>query len=217
VQHMRSTWTKDREKKAARKREKLEAREATQLEASDRSDPAVIKAEIRQFLVQESEILHLPPMDATRRAGVHRLAKALKLKSHSEGKEGRGLGRYPVLTKSAHTPHYTIDTIWEIDALMSLRKFFPKQLGGSHRGPNAPQTLGGARARKGGGGTMSGATYMNGEVVGGSAPEIGSDNKGRAMLEKMGWTSGMGIGAVGNKGGLDVIKHIVKTTKAGLG
>lgn len=64
---------------------------------------------------------------------------------------------------------------------------------------------------------MSGATYMNGEVVGASAPEIGSENKGRAMLERMGWSSGMGIGAIGNKGGIDVIKHVVKTTKAGLG
>jgi hypothetical protein len=27
----------------------------------------------------------------------------------------------------------------------------------------------------------------------------------------------MGIGAVGNKGGLEAIKHVVKTNKAGLG
>jgi hypothetical protein len=58
---------------------------------------------------------------------------------------------------------------------------------------------------------------MNGEVVGGSAPEIGSENKGRAMLEKMGWTSGTGIGAIGNKGSIEVIKHVVKTTRHGLG
>ena len=58
---------------------------------------------------------------------------------------------------------------------------------------------------------------MDGEVVGASAPEIGADNRGRAILEKMGWTSGMGIGKVGNKGSTEVIKHVVKNTKAGLG
>ncbi|KIV81901.1 hypothetical protein PV11_04050 [Exophiala sideris] len=217
AEHLHSTWSKDREKKAARKRDKQEAREAAMLDSSERSHPAAIKAEIRQFLVQELEVLKLAPMDSVLRASVHRLAKALKLKSHSEGKEGKGVGRFPVLTKGPHTPHYTVDTVWEIDALMNTKKFFPKQAGGAYRGANAPRTQGAARARRGGGGTMSGATYMNGEVVGASAPELGSDNKGRMLLEKMGWTSGMGIGAVGNKGGLDAIKHVVKTTRAGLG
>nr|KAK5446126.1 squalene synthetase-like protein [Exophiala xenobiotica] len=218
AQHLHSSWSKDREKKTARKREKLEAREATLLEASERNDPVVIKAEIRQFLVQESDVLKLAPMDSTTRAAVHRLAKVLKLKSHSEGKDGRGVGRYPILTKGPHTPFYSVDTIWEIDNLMDSRKFFPKQRGGNFHGPNTPRVRTTVKARRGGGGgTMSGATYMNGEVVGGSAPELGADNKGRAMLEKMGWTSGMGIGAVGNKGGLDAIKHVVKTNKAGLG
>jgi hypothetical protein len=213
---LRSTWSKDREKKASRKREKLAEREALLLESAERNDPATIKAEIRQFLVQETDTLKLAPMDSALRASVHRLAKALRLHSRSEGKEGHGLGRFPVLTKTSNTPSYTIDTVWEVDALMNTRKFFPKHGGGSYRGPNAPRTPA-MRERRGGGGVMSGATYMNGDIVGASAPEIGSDNKGRAMLEKMGWSSGMGIGAIGNKGGIEVIKHVVKTTKAGLG
>lgn len=218
AEQLRSTWSKDREKKAARKREKMEVREAALLEASERSHPAAIKAEIQQFLIQEADTLELAPMDSSTRAAVHRLAKALRLKSHSEGKEGQGLGRHPVLTKGPNTPRYTIDTVWEIDALMNTRKFFPKHGTGSYKSSGAARALpGAARARRGGGGMASGATYMNGEVVGASAPEIGSDNKGRAMLEKMGWTSGMGIGAVGNKGGLEAIKHVVRTTKAGLG
>ncbi|EXJ89759.1 hypothetical protein A1O3_02826 [Capronia epimyces CBS 606.96] len=217
AEQIRNAWSKDREKKASRKREKQEAREAALLEASGRNAPVVIKAEIRQFLVQEEDVLKLAPMDSATRASVHRLAKALKLKSHSEGKEGHGIGRYPVLTKGPHTPRFTIDTIWEIDALMDTRKFFPKSWGGSYRGPNSARGAGAVRAHRGGGGAISGASYMNGEVVGGSAPELGADNKGRAILEKMGWTSGMGIGAVGNKGGLEAIKHVVKTTRAGLG
>lgn len=214
---LRTQWHKDRDKKASRRREKQAEREAALLDAGERNRPDAIKAEIRRFLASETESLELAPMDSALRASVHRLAKALKLNSRSQGKDGHGIGRFPVLTKTSGTRRYTIDTVWEVDNLMNLRKFFPRQQGGSYRGPNAVNGPGVARARRGGGGVMSGATYMNGEVVGASAPEIGAENKGRAMLEKMGWTSGMGIGAIGNKGGIDVIKHVVKTTKAGLG
>ncbi|KIW74930.1 hypothetical protein Z517_11701 [Fonsecaea pedrosoi CBS 271.37] len=216
AERLRSTWNKDREKKASRKREKLLEREAALLEASERNHPAAIKAEIRQFLIEEVNTLELAPMDSATRASVHRLAKSLKLQSKSEGKEGHGIGRYPVLTKGPHTPRYTIDTVWEIDALMSLRKFFPKRPISSYKSRGTP-TSGAARTKRGGGGVISGATYMNGDVVGASAPELGADNKGRAMLEKMGWVEGVGLGAVGNKGSLEAIKHVVKTTRAGLG
>lgn len=209
------TWTKDREKKAARKREKEAARLTASLDAADGSDPAVIKTQIRQFLVQDVDMLELSPMDAHIRAAVHRLAKALKLNSQSKGKEGLGKGRYPVLTKTPRTPCYTIETIWEIDALMNTRKFFPKNLHKSYK--TTRQTTSTVKTRRGGGGVLSGVSFRDGEEVAASAPEIGADNRGRAMLEKMGWTAGMGIGAIGNKGGLDPIKHVIKTTKAGLG
>jgi len=61
------------------------------------------------------------------------------------------------------------------------------------------------------------ATYMDGDVVGASAPEIGAENKGRAMLERMGWSRGTALGALNNKGILQPVKHVVKNTKAGLG
>ena len=217
AEQIQTSWFKDREKKAARKRIKEEARQATLLDASTRNEPSQIKAEIRRFLVQEVDTLELAPMDASLRAAVHRLAKALRLNSQSRGKDGKGAGRYPVLTKTPRTPYYSVDTIWEIDALLNTRKFFPKHGGGSYKGARASRIPTARMRRSGGGGTLSGATYMNGEVVGASAPEIGSDNKGRAILEKMGWTSGMGIGAIGNQGSLEAIKHVVKTTKAGLG
>ncbi|KAK5097208.1 squalene synthetase-like protein [Lithohypha guttulata] len=212
-----NTWTKDREKKAERKRQREEARLTATLDAADAGDPAIIKTRIRQFLVQDVDELRLSPMEAAVRAAVHRLAKSLKLHSRSEGKEGIGLGRYPVLTKTSRTPQYTFETIWQIDALMNTRKFFPKHMGAGSK--KTPRVSGAARParRGGGGGIMTGATYRDGEIVGASAPEIGVDNKGRAMLEKMGWTAGMGIGAEGNKGSLEHVRHIVKTSKAGLG
>jgi hypothetical protein len=42
--------------------------------------------------------------------------------------------------------------------------------------------------------TNMGVSYLEGEVVSGSAPEIGAGSKGRAMLEKMGWSSGTALG-----------------------
>lgn len=64
---------------------------------------------------------------------------------------------------------------------------------------------------------MSAVSYRDGEVVGHMAPELGIENKGRAMLEKMGWSTGTALGALNNKGIMQPVVHVVKTTKAGLG
>jgi hypothetical protein len=209
-----STWTKDREKKAARKREKMEAEQALLIGAVDGSNPALIKSKIRHFLISDADTLELTPMEASLRASVHRLAKALRITSKSHGKEGKGLGRYPVLIKTPYTRHYTAETIFEVDALFEQKKFFPKGAYKSYK--SARNGISGSSRRQDRGGVAA-ASYANGDVVGAAAPELGQDNRGRAMLEKMGWTAGMGIGKEGNKGSTDAIKHIVKTNKAGLG
>lgn len=56
-----------------------------------------------------------------------------------------------------------------------------------------------------------------GEIVGASVPELGQANKGRAMLEKMGWSKGMGLGTLENKGILEPVAQVMKRSKAGLG
>jgi hypothetical protein len=71
--------------------------------------------------------------------------------------------------------------------------------------------------KKKSGGGFAAASYRDGDVVGASAPEIGVDNRGRAMLEKMGWSKGTALGAMDNKGILQPVAHVVKTSKAGLG
>jgi hypothetical protein len=48
-------------------------------------------------------------------------------------------------------------------------------------------------------------------------PEIDDSNKGRAMLQKMGWSSGTALGAHHNKGRLLPVLHTMKTSKGGLG
>jgi hypothetical protein len=223
---LQQSWDNDRSKKSARKREREEMRQAGLLSSKAANgrvdlhtkyqesgmDADQVRSEIRSFLMQEIEAVALAPMAADMRASVHRLARALNLKSHSQGKAD---GRFPILTKTPQTPKYAINGVREIDALLNQRKFFPRNAG-SFKTAKQPRT--GPRTRRsGGGGVLAGASYMDGDVVGASAPEIGADNRGRAMLEKMGWSSGMGIGKVGNKGSIEVIKHVVKNTKAGLG
>ncbi len=151
-------------------------------------------------------------MQSPQRAQVHLLAKALYLKSHSQGKDNT---RFPILTKTDFSGRYDEDTISQIDALLAKRKFSTYW---GKKDKATPKSRGAGKARRsGGGGVAAGASYMDGDVVGAAAPELGSENRGRAMLEKMGWSSGMGIGKAGNKGRVEVIQHVVKNTKAGLG
>ena len=57
--------------------------------------------------------------------------------------------------------------------------------------------------------------YKDGDRVGESAPEIGVMNKGRKLLEKMGWKKGMGLGT-GDGGITSPYMPKIRLTKAGL-
>lgn len=59
--------------------------------------------------------------------------------------------------------------------------------------------------------------YQDGDIVGKDASEIDKDNKGRMMLERLGWIAGSGLGAADNKGIEVPIMAVIKTTKLGLG
>lgn len=142
---------------------------------------------------------------------VHELANALALKSQSRGK---GNARFPVLYKTGRTPNFNGKHSVKLDRILAQPRFSLRQSNRaslSERASPAPKTT---RRRQT---TNTGASYLEGEVVGGSAPEIGAENKGRAMLEKMGWSSGTALGALNNKGILQPVAHVVKNTRAGLG
>lgn len=76
---------------------------------------------------------------------------------------------------------------------------------------------GGGVVRSGKGGTGGVVHHREGDIVGGSAPEIGIDNRGRKMLEKMGYVSGMALGLEGREGIVKPVEAVVKISKAGLG
>ncbi len=146
-------------------------------------------------------------MDKADRKAVHELANAFNLKSKSAG---NGQKRFPVLYRTSRTSSYAESKFNAVEATLT-RRFLPRM---DLRGKNSSSSL---PKRSGRGDFNAAVGYRDGDIVGGSAPELGTENKGRAMLEKMGWSTGTALGAVNNKGILQPVSHVVKTTKAGLG
>lgn len=146
-------------------------------------------------------------MDKADRKVVHELANAFNLKSKSVG---NGNKRFPVLYRTQQTSSFSEAKFSAVESRLT-RRYLPRM---DLRGRNSVSVP----KRSGRGGVNSGAvSYRDGDIVGGSAPELGVENKGRVMLEKMGWSTGTALGAHNNKGILQPVSHVVKTTKAGLG
>ncbi|PLB51765.1 hypothetical protein P170DRAFT_85925 [Aspergillus steynii IBT 23096] len=208
-------WQNDRDKKKTRKQRRENLRSKGLLgRGLDNADLKVkytngitleeLRTEIHTFLLSSRNSLPLPPMPKQRRKLIHDLASALSLNSKSRGK---GASRFPILHKTSRTPECSTKTVPQINRILSAGSFKSKSLD--------KNGLKSSQARRGQpGGSVS---YMDGDVVGASAPEIGAGNKGRAMLEKMGWSTGTALGATNNKGILLPVAHVVKNSKAGLG
>ncbi len=138
-----------------------------------------------------------------------RLANKFKVKSQSTGS---GEQRRPTLYRTKQTTTYAEDegyvAIKHIEAAATRigRKYFPRTdaNGRSGQGIKTP-----TRGRSGG----KAVTYQEGEIVGATAPELGQENKGRAMLEKMGWSKGMALGAFENQGILEPVAQVVETLR----
>jgi hypothetical protein len=147
--------------------------------------------------------LNLPPIDNHARKIIHELANKLKLKSKSQGK---GNGRSPVLYRTLGTLKYS-ESSFEEATYRVRRKYFPRTVRNRGRSPRGNKLPSGQAA----------ATFQDGEIVGAGAAELGVENKGRVLLEKMGWSSGTALGARNNKGIMLPVVQVVKRSKAGLG
>ena len=145
-------------------------------------------------------------MNKRDRRALHELANRLTLMSKSHG---TGHERFPVLYRTKRTPNLSDDDFDRVVEQLS-RRF--SNLRASK--PPKRNTIGVGRN---GGYSHAAVSCRDGEVVGAGAAELGQENRGRAMLEKMGWSTGTAIGALNNKGIMQPVVHIVKTTKAGLG
>ncbi|KAK0648828.1 hypothetical protein B0T16DRAFT_326199 [Cercophora newfieldiana] len=220
---LRKAWERDRERKKNRKMER-EARRASGLLGRNVNPDDLrvkyqegmkledMKYELLIFLTGTTETIQFPPMDKEARKTLHELAGKFKIKSQSTGS---GDQRRPVLFRTKRTVKYSENRFDDAEAHVNEaaarigRKYF-------HR----LDAKGKGQARGGGGGGRGGfgaLRYRDGEIAGASVPELGQENKGRTMLEKTGWAKGMGLGSLDNKGILEPVVQVIKTSKAGLG
>ncbi|KAI9708531.1 MAG: hypothetical protein M1820_003993 [Bogoriella megaspora] len=215
IQQMQDAWENDRRKKAVRKQEREQLRaEGLLLEGkTGKVDLAAkyrqgmnlyqVKEELRIFLQSSQDSKAFPPMEKNGRELLHAAASIFKINSKSRG---NGNARFTVLTKTKRTRPFD-DGVWQ----MKSGRFHKMS---RHIGP-VPQAK--TPQRGGFAGNNPGDSYRDGDIVGSGAAELGVDNRGRAMLEKMGWSKGMALGSVENKGILQPIEQVMKRTRTGLG
>ncbi|KAI1262031.1 hypothetical protein F5Y18DRAFT_430539 [Xylariaceae sp. FL1019] len=215
---------KDRLKKAEKKKAREELRTQGLLGKNvDPDDPRVkypggmslddVANEFEAFLLGTQEQLSLPPLDKAARQTIHTIANQLRIKTQSAGK---GTARYPVLYRSKATWPFDANRFevvfgrvrrtWfgrvDVDEKVVRETRILKRTDASIRKTRTSQQS---------------LTLREGDVVGKHAAEIGIENRGRTMLEKMGWSKGMSLGTGENKGITVPLMHVVKKTKAGLG
>ena len=171
------------------------------------------------------------------RAMMHQVCQCLDVKTRSMGQEPDRYMEIYVTPSGLTGPPFvkrkglliSLVKRWEASVDRSgVKSLFIKEFGYGGGGGRGRGGGGGGRGRgrgRGGddddGGYSSGSRVKpvrmrDGDVVAAHAPEIGPENRGRAMLEKMGWNAGMGLGS----GYLDPIRAPIvakmKTSKAGL-
>ncbi|KAH7085553.1 hypothetical protein BKA63DRAFT_459137 [Paraphoma chrysanthemicola] len=218
-EQLQNAWEADRAKKRLKKAEREELRQQGLLGRKNRSPNLKVKykdglsmedvvEEIRAFILSDRQNLSLPPMDAHRRATIHQAAKFFDLSSRSRGD---GQDRFTVLSRTNRTRVYTEDGFERA----MLHKGFLKRLCGPLQGKKGSKVVRGPMSGSGSR-LRPQVGYRDGDKVGANAPELGPENKGHALMMKMGWSKGMALGTVDNQGILQPISHTVKTNKAGL-
>jgi hypothetical protein len=138
--------------------------------------------------------LVFPPLDRNSRKQLHQFAHRLGLQSKSRG---TGSARHPTLIKPAGFCGVTQVTLVKAERMTTRREFFRTDL---------PRT-------------QVKVTPRPGEVVGQEWAQMSTmkGTKAKAMMEKMGWKMGEGLGTETNKGRAEPIQHVVRYSKAGLG
>ncbi|KKP02239.1 hypothetical protein THAR02_05652 [Trichoderma harzianum] len=211
-EQLQSAFNNDRLKKAQRKKEReelramgllgkkgqvdLRAKYSTGITIGQVADEHYQKVHLTDCLLS----LNLPPMDKRTRKMVHELANKFDIKSKSIG---AGEQRRPVLYRTKRTTYK--EAAFE-QAVTRIKRQYSR--------PSQPSK---ASRQKPSGRNDAGTSYRDGEVIGASAPELGSGNRGRNMLEKMGWSTGTPLGASDNQGILHPVSQTMKRTRAGLG
>ncbi|ATY64818.1 D111 G-patch domain [Cordyceps militaris] len=213
---LQAAWQSDRLRKADRKKEREQLRVLNLIgkkaEKSDVDDMSIkypqgmsleqVADELKRFLLSIDHSICLPPMDKHARKMIHELANKFNVKSKSIGKADQ---RRPTLFRTKRTLRFDGEA-FDLSVRRIHRRYFPRL---EYKGKSSQ----GQFSRNG----YAEASYRDGEIVGASAPELSTDNRGRTMLEKMGWSTGTALGPEDNKGILLPVTQTMKRSKAGLG
>lgn len=162
-----------------------------------------MKDEFENFYTRNKERLIFPPLDPHGNKTLMKFAKHYNMKT---SKAGKGNHTNVVVDKTRKTkraiPNYSL-----IGQLLKQRPVFMR-IDVQRVQEDFVKT---ERIK------IKGKFHVaEGEIVGENAPEIGQDNIGRRMLEKLGWNSGEGLGTHRNKGISEPLFAKVKMGKAGL-
>lgn len=162
-----------------------------------------IRDEFEIFLTKNKPTMAFPPFDPHGNKTIAKFAQHYSMKGNKVGKGGK---THIMVEKVKRTkwskPDYNM-----IGQLLKQRRVFMRI---DVRKPMEERELSERRSGKGK------FHIQEGEIVGEDAPEIGKDNIGRRILEKLGWNSGQGLGAHGNEGISEPVMAKVKKNKSGL-
>ena len=164
-----------------------------------------IKDEFEEFYSNNRDRLIFPPLDPHGNKTLTKFAKHYNMKT---SKAGKGLHTHIMVDKTKKTrrslPNYGL-----ISQLLKQRPVFMRIDVKRVQEDFVKTERINIRSK--------GKFHIKeGEIVGENAPEIGNDNIGRRMLEKLGWSQGEGLGAETNKGTSEPVFARVKKGKAGL-
>ncbi|AQZ14602.1 SQS1 (YNL224C) [Zygosaccharomyces parabailii] len=161
-----------------------------------------IKDECEAFLERKKDRLTFPPLDPHGNNVILKICHNFNLKGY---KEGSGKNSHVVAQKTKRTERY-LPNYDMVSRLLKQRPVFFR-MDVDRPGKNSTERINSSKAK---------FHTKEGEIVGQDAPEIGKDNIGRKMLEKLGWSNGEGLGAMGNKGIAEPLMAKVKKSKSGL-
>ncbi|SCV00053.1 LAME_0G07228g1_1 [Lachancea meyersii CBS 8951] len=163
-----------------------------------------IKDEFDAFLACNRPTMSFPPFDPHGNKTVMSFADAYYMKGKKMGKAGKTF----VMVEKVKRTKWALPNYNYVGQLLNRRRIFMRI---DVRRPREEHQIfdkmGSGKAK---------FQVKEGEIVGEDAPEIGTDNIGRRMLEKLGWSSGQGLGAHGNQGISEPIFAKVKKSKSGL-
>lgn len=162
-----------------------------------------IKDEFELFLSRNKPTMAFPPLDPHGNKTITKFAAAYFMKTKKAGKGGKT----HVIVEKVKKTKWSTPSYGYIDQLTRQRPFFMRI---DVRKPMEERIASEKVVVKGK------FRVKEGGLVGENAPAIGSENIGRRMLEKLGWSSGQGLGAHGNKGISEPILAKVKISKSGL-